>query len=159
MIANEEQVHSNQLGVLRKTETGHAFEESTAEQKKAGIEKLRHLVEVLEANCKVEPCEALAAMEPEKRETIIKCYWSSTGQKQCCWLPCREECSGPMTSRRQGSPEASMVCRGCGPSLSSRRVPSPAWLPSRHFLMPVPSCSDTGIPSPSQTPRLSGRPE
>ena len=74
MIANEAQVHSKQSGRLVKTETGHAFEESTAEQKKAGIEKLRHLVEVLEANCKVEPCEALAAMEPEKRETIIKCF-------------------------------------------------------------------------------------
>ena len=74
MIANEAQLRSNQLGVLRQTEIGHAFEERTAEQKKADIEKLRHLVEMVEANCKVKPCEALAAMEPEKRETIIKCF-------------------------------------------------------------------------------------
>ena len=71
MIANEVQFRSKQLGVLRKTETGHAFEERTAEQKKADIEKLRHLVEMVEANCKVKPCEALAAMEPEKRETLV----------------------------------------------------------------------------------------
>ncbi len=71
MIANEVQLRSKQLGVLRKTETGHAFEERTAEQKEADIEKLRHLVEMVEANCKIKPCEALAAMEPEKRETLV----------------------------------------------------------------------------------------
>ena len=75
MIANAAQVHSKQLvGRLVKTETGHAIVESTAEQKEAYVRKLRHLVQVLEANCKVESCEALAAMEPEKRETIIKCF-------------------------------------------------------------------------------------
>ena len=74
MIANEAQVHSKESGRLVKTETGHAFVESTAEQKEAHVGKLRHLVEVVEANCKVESCEALAAMEPEKRETIIKCF-------------------------------------------------------------------------------------
>ena len=72
MIANEVQLRSNQLGVLRKAGTGYAFEERTAEQKEAGIEKLRHLVEMVETNCKVKPCEALAAMEPEKRETLVK---------------------------------------------------------------------------------------
>ena len=74
MIANEAQVHSKESGRLVKTETGYAFVESTAKQKEAYVGKLRHLVQVLEANCKVEPCEALAAMEPEKRETIIKCF-------------------------------------------------------------------------------------
>ena len=72
MIANEVQLSSNRFGVLRKTETGHAFEERTAEQKEAGIGKLRHLVKMVEANCKVKSCEALAAMEPEKRETLVK---------------------------------------------------------------------------------------
>ena len=74
MIANEVQVHSRASEQLVKTETGYAFVERTAEQKEAYIGKLRHLVEVLEATCKVESCEALAAMEPEKRETIIKCF-------------------------------------------------------------------------------------
>ena len=74
MIANKEQIHSGQLGSLRKTDAGLAFEEKTAEQKEADIGKLRHLVEVLEANCKAEPCETLAAMEPEERETIVNCF-------------------------------------------------------------------------------------
>ena len=74
MITNEEQVHSKESGRLVKTEAGFASVESTAEQKEAYIRGLRHLVEMLEANCKVEPCEALAAMEPEKREIIVKCF-------------------------------------------------------------------------------------
>ncbi len=74
MIANEERIHSKQSRRLLKTETGYARLESTAEQKAAYIGKLRHLVEVIEARCKVEPCEALAAMEPEKREAIIECF-------------------------------------------------------------------------------------
>ena len=74
MIANEEQVHSKESGRLVKTEAGFAAVESTAEQKEAYIRGLRHLVEVLEANCKVEPCEALAAIEPKKREIIVKCF-------------------------------------------------------------------------------------
>lgn len=71
MIANEVQVHSRASKQLGKTETGYASVERTVEQKEAYIGELRHLVEVLEATCKVESCEALAAMEPEKRETIM----------------------------------------------------------------------------------------
>ena len=75
MTANEARVHSKESGRLVKTETGeYARTERTAEQKAAYIGKLRHLVEVVEANCKIESCEALAAVEPEKRETIIKCF-------------------------------------------------------------------------------------
>ncbi len=74
MIANEKQVHSKKSGRLVKTEASFAVVESTAEQKEAYIRGLRHLVEVLEAICKVEPCEALAATEPEKREIIVKCF-------------------------------------------------------------------------------------
>ena len=72
MIANESLVHGRKSGVMVKTETGHAFVESTEEQKEAYIKKLRHLVEVLEANCKIESCKSLAAMQPEKRETLVK---------------------------------------------------------------------------------------
>ena len=72
MIANEERVNSKRSGRLLKTETGYAMIESTAEEKADYIGKLRHLVEVVEARCKVEPCEALAAMKPEKRETLVK---------------------------------------------------------------------------------------
>ena len=46
--------------------------ERTEEQKEAKINKLRRLVEVLEANCKIESCKSLAAMEPKKRETLVK---------------------------------------------------------------------------------------
>ena len=74
MIANEEQFHIKESEALKKTETGYALEERTVEQKEVYIGKLRHLVEVLEANCKVESCEALAEMEPEKRETMVKCF-------------------------------------------------------------------------------------
>ena len=74
MIANEERVHSKESGWFVKTEAGLAAVESTTEQKEAYIRRLRHLVEVLEANCKVKSCEALAAMEPEKREIIVDCF-------------------------------------------------------------------------------------
>lgn len=74
MIANEEQVHSKESGRLVKTEAGFAAVENTTEQKEADIRRLRHLVEVLEVNCKVKSCEALAAMEPEKRERIVNCF-------------------------------------------------------------------------------------
>ena len=74
LIANEERVHSKEAGRLVKTETGHAIVGNTAEQQEASVKKLRHLVEVLEANCKVEPCEALAAMEPEERETLVNFF-------------------------------------------------------------------------------------
>ena len=72
MIANESRVHSGESGVIVKTETGHAFLERTAEQKESYIKSLRHLVEMLEANCKIESCKSLAAMGPEKRETLVK---------------------------------------------------------------------------------------
>lgn len=74
MIANEVQVHSGASEQLVKTKTGYAFVERTAEQKEAYVGKLRHLVEVLETTCKVESCEALATMEPEKRETLVNCF-------------------------------------------------------------------------------------
>lgn len=74
MIANEVQVHSGASKQLVKTETGYASVERTVEQKEAYIGELRHLVEVVEAICKVEPCEALAAMEPEKRGTLVNCF-------------------------------------------------------------------------------------
>ena len=72
MIANESRVHSGESGVMVKTETGHALLERTAEQKESYIKSLRHLVEMLEANCKIESCKSLAAMGPEKRETLVK---------------------------------------------------------------------------------------
>ena len=75
MGANEARIHSKESGRLVKTETGeYARMERTAEQRTAYIEKLRHLVEVVEANCRIESCEALAAIDPEKRETIIECF-------------------------------------------------------------------------------------
>ncbi len=72
MIANESLVRERKSGVLIKTETGLALVERTTEQKEAYIKSLRHLVEVLEANCKIESCKSLAAMDPKKRETLVK---------------------------------------------------------------------------------------
>ncbi len=72
MITNESLVHSGKSGVMVKTEMGHAFVERTEEQNEAYIKKLRYLVEVLEANCKIKSCKSLAAMKPEKRETLVK---------------------------------------------------------------------------------------
>ena len=74
MIANESQVHSRKSGVFVKTESGHALVERTAEQKEAYIRDLRHLIDLLEDNCKVESCRALAAMEPEKRKMLVEVF-------------------------------------------------------------------------------------
>ena len=72
MIANESLFRSQKSGILIKTETGLGIQERTAEQKEAYIKSLRHLVHVLEESCKIESCKSLAAMEPEKRETLVK---------------------------------------------------------------------------------------
>ena len=72
MIANESWFYGGKSGVMLKTETGHSFVETTEKQHEAHIKSLRHLVEKLEANCKVESCDSLAAMNPEKRATLIK---------------------------------------------------------------------------------------
>ena len=72
MIANQAWFNSADTGVLVKTEAGHDFVERTEEQKEAYINELRHIVQVLEVNCKIESCNSLAAMEPEKRETLVK---------------------------------------------------------------------------------------
>ncbi len=48
--------------------------ERTAEQKEAYIRDLRHLIDLLEDNCKVESCRALAAMEPEKRKMLVEVF-------------------------------------------------------------------------------------
>ena len=72
MIANESRFHSGKSGLMIKTETGFALVEMTEERKDAYFKKLRHLVKVLEATCTIESGESLAAMEPEKRETLVK---------------------------------------------------------------------------------------
>ena len=72
LISNELWFHSGESGAMVKTETGLTFVETTAETKEAYLKKLRCLVTVLEANCKIESCESLAAMEPEKRDTLVK---------------------------------------------------------------------------------------
>ena len=72
MIANESLLGGQESGVLIKTETGLALQERTTKQKEAYIKSLRHLVEMLEENCKIDACKSLAAMEPEKREILVK---------------------------------------------------------------------------------------
>ena len=72
MIVNESWFYSGKSGQLIKTETGFTLVEMTEEQKEAYFKKLRHLVKVLKTNCTIESGESLAAMEPEKRETLVK---------------------------------------------------------------------------------------
>ena len=74
MVVNEELVHKDETGVLLKTGAGHAFVEITAEQKADYIDKLRQLVSAIEDNCKVEPCQALAELDPQKREILIEVF-------------------------------------------------------------------------------------
>ncbi len=74
MIVNESWFHSGKSGQMFKTETGFTFVETTEEQKEAYFKKLRDLVKVLETNCTIESGESLAAMEPEKRETLVKAF-------------------------------------------------------------------------------------
>ena len=74
MVVNEELVRKNVAGVLLKTEAGHAFIENTAEQKADYIKKLRQLVGAIEDNCKIEPCQALAELDPQKREILIDVF-------------------------------------------------------------------------------------
>ena len=72
VIANESWFHTRKSGVMVKTETGLTLVETTAEQNKAYLKKLRRLVTVLEAHCTIESGESLAAMKPEKKETLVK---------------------------------------------------------------------------------------
>ena len=74
MIVNESWFHSGKSGQMIKTETGFTLVEMTEEQKEAYFKKLRHLVKVLKTNCTIESGESLAAMEPEKRETLVKVF-------------------------------------------------------------------------------------
>ena len=74
MIAEESSSHSKDSGIMLKTEIGHVFLEKTELQHKSYIKSLRHLVEVLEANCKIQSSKSLAAMDPEKREKIVALF-------------------------------------------------------------------------------------
>ena len=74
MVVNEELVGERVTGVLLKTDTGHAFVESTAEQKADYLDKLRRLVSTIEDNCKIEPCQALAKLDPQKRGILIEVF-------------------------------------------------------------------------------------
>ena len=72
MVANEARGHGSKSGIMFKTETGYSMVETTAAQHGDYIESLRHLVKVLEKNCKIESCKSLAAMKPERREMLIE---------------------------------------------------------------------------------------
>ena len=74
MVVNEELVRKNVAGVLLKTDAGHTFVENTAEQQADHLSKLHQLVGAIEDNCKVEPCQALAELDPQKREILIDVF-------------------------------------------------------------------------------------
>ena len=73
MIENKELFHGKESGVLLKTDTGHVFMETT-EQKADYVKKLRELADIVEGNCKVEPCNVLAELDPQKREILIGAF-------------------------------------------------------------------------------------
>ena len=72
MIVAESWFRSAESGRFVKTEGGIGIREYTAEQKQTYVDNLRHLVEVLDANCLVESFRSLAAIDPENRETLVK---------------------------------------------------------------------------------------
>jgi hypothetical protein len=74
MIANEKMLLTNQAGIFMKTEEGYRLVQQTGEQKKAYLDQLKDLVTFLETRCKVVPCLALAAVEPERREVLINFF-------------------------------------------------------------------------------------
>lgn len=74
MVVNEKLVGEKVTGVFLKTDTGHAFIKSTAEQKADYLEKLRQLISTIEDNCKVESCQALAKLDPQKRGILIEVF-------------------------------------------------------------------------------------
>ena len=74
MVVNEELIGKKETGVLLKTDAGHAFVENTADQKADYIDKLRRLVSTIEDNCRVEPCQALAELDPQKRELLVEAF-------------------------------------------------------------------------------------
>lgn len=73
MIENKELFHGKEAGVLLKTDTGHVFMETT-EQKAYYVKKLRELADIVEGNCKIEPCNVLAELDPQKREILIEAF-------------------------------------------------------------------------------------
>ncbi len=74
MIANKAPLGSWESATLLKTDAGHALLESSSEEKKFFIEKLRNLVDILESACKVEPCMSLAELEPEERDKLLQVF-------------------------------------------------------------------------------------
>ena len=74
MVVNKELIGKKETGVLLKTDAGHAFVENTADQKADDIDKLRRLVSAIEDNCKVESCQALAKLDPQKRELLVEAF-------------------------------------------------------------------------------------
>ncbi|MYE61432.1 MAG: GreA/GreB family elongation factor [Candidatus Dadabacteria bacterium] len=74
MIANKAPLGSWESATLLKTDTGHALSESSSEEKKFFVEKLRNLVDTLETTCRVESCIALAELEPEERDELLQVF-------------------------------------------------------------------------------------
>ena len=74
MIANKAPLGNWESATLLKTDTGHALLESSSEEKKFFVEKLRNLVDILESACKVEPCMSLAELEPEERDELLQVF-------------------------------------------------------------------------------------
>ena len=74
MIATKVRLESSESGVLMKRGSGFEIVENSPEKRGEYIEKLRQLIQVLDKKCDIVPCALLAAMEPEKRNTLIKLF-------------------------------------------------------------------------------------
>ena len=73
MVANEDLIRGRS-GFLVKAGQGIAMQKTTPEQIKSQKNKLRDLISALERHCKIEACERLAGMDPEKRETLVEFF-------------------------------------------------------------------------------------
>ena len=74
MVANQVRLESRESGVFVKAENGLGLIESSPERQDEYIRKIRRLIRTLEDKCRVVACTALAAFDPEERNTLIKAF-------------------------------------------------------------------------------------
>ena len=74
MLVNQVKLESRESGVLVKSESGFQMVENSPERNSEYIERVRGLIRVIEKKCRIVPCPALAAIDPEERNTLIKAF-------------------------------------------------------------------------------------
>ena len=74
MFTTQVRLESRESGILVKSESGFQMVENSPEKSRKYIEKVGELISVIEKKCRIAPSTALAAMEPEERNTLIKAF-------------------------------------------------------------------------------------